>query len=287
MKVSMPIDPVANVVGEKQALQYVKKAGFDYFDYDFSLRMVNYCYATGSTKYCYHPLAHDGYLSYIRDIKKYADDLEIGCNQIHAPFPVANQVVRDTLKKAIECTAELGGKICVIHPDNFKCAEDNAEMYLELLPFAKSCGVKIATENMWNWVADGVVCPAACSDEKDFLAHLKAVNDKDFIACVDVGHAELIGLNTSAEKLITALGDYVQALHIHDVDFHHDLHERPFTQKVDFVKVVKALKKINYKGVFSLEVEKPYQTATPETVYQVVKKDYLAVRRLADMFEAE
>lgn len=24
-------------------------------------------------------------------------------------------------------------------------------MYFDLLPFAKECGVKIATENMWNW----------------------------------------------------------------------------------------------------------------------------------------
>ena len=44
--------------------------------------------------------------------------------------------------------AEAGGKICIIHPDNDKSAAENAEMYLELLPFAKDCGVKIATEKM-------------------------------------------------------------------------------------------------------------------------------------------
>lgn len=55
------------------------------------------------------------------------------------------------MKRAIECTAEAGGKICIIHPDNDKSAEENAEMYFDLLPFAKECGVKIATENMWNW----------------------------------------------------------------------------------------------------------------------------------------
>ena len=55
------------------------------------------------------------------------------------------------LMRAIECTAEAGGKICIIHPENDKSAEENAEMYQKLLPFAKECGVKIATENMWMW----------------------------------------------------------------------------------------------------------------------------------------
>lgn len=43
------------------------------------------------------------------------------------------------LKRAIECTAEAGGAICVIHPANNKTAEENAQMYFELLPFAKEC----------------------------------------------------------------------------------------------------------------------------------------------------
>lgn len=287
MKVSTSITPAASIVGEHEAIKLTKKAGFDFYDYDFSFRQINYSYEARAVRYCYHPLSGDGYLKYIRELKKIGEDLGFSCHQTHAPFPVFNKVVRDGLKKSLEISAELGAKICVIHPDNFKGVKENTEMYLELLPVAKEYNVKIATENMWNWISDGVCCPAACSDEKDFLAHMKAIDDPYFIACVDVGHAELNGLNTSAEKIIHTLGDYVGALHIHDVDLYHDLHDRPFLQKVDFEKVVNALKDINYSGVFSLEVSKPYRLATPENVCDVIREDYLAVRRLADMFESK
>ena len=75
-----------------------------------------------------------------------------------------------------------GGKICVVHPDNNKCAEENAEFYLKLLPIAKDIGVKIATENMWNWDEEkGHASKAACSHHDDFLRHIKAVNDDYFV----------------------------------------------------------------------------------------------------------
>ena len=98
-----------------------------------------------------HPLKGKDYLAFARKLKNIGLDYGMICNQSHAPFPVYAPCVCTYLKRAIECTAEAGGEICVIHPDNYKSAEENAEMYLELLPFAKQCGVKIATENMWAW----------------------------------------------------------------------------------------------------------------------------------------
>lgn len=59
--------------------------------------------------------------------------------------------------------------------------------------------MKIAAENMWNFIG-GKTSPAACSDEVSFREHLDAVNDDYFVACVDIGHAEMAGLDTSAEK---------------------------------------------------------------------------------------
>lgn len=59
-------------------------------------------------------------------------------------------------KLAIECTAEAGGEICVVHPMNDAALEENAEMYAMPLPFAREHGVKIATENMYNWDSKAV-----------------------------------------------------------------------------------------------------------------------------------
>ena len=99
------------------------------------------------------------------------------CNQSHAPFPVDCLEIRSYLKRAIECTAEAGGKICVIHPANFKTPQENAEMYFELLEFSKQIGVKIATENMWGW--DDVKNQAefaACATPESFIEQFNAVN---------------------------------------------------------------------------------------------------------------
>lgn len=57
--------------------------------------------------------------------------------------------------------------------------------------------MKIATENMWNWNGEkDEAAPAACSDPESFNAHLDAVNDPFFVACLDIGHAEMKGLGT-------------------------------------------------------------------------------------------
>lgn len=75
--------------------------------------------------------------------------------------------------------------------------------YNQLLPFAKDYGVKIATENMWNWnVQKDEAKFASCSNPESFNAHLDAINDPYFVACLDLGHAEMRGLDTSAVEMI-------------------------------------------------------------------------------------
>ena len=250
-KISTEIASIAEIVGELKAVELVAKAGFD--GYDLSLfEMARYDGKQVVRKG--HPLQSKEALQYVRQIKQVALDNGLVCNQSHAPYPSYAPEIRALLKTAIEFTAEAGGQICVIHPDNYKGPEENAEMFLELLPFAKSCGVKIATENMWNWSYElGGVGPAACSDPQSFLAHLHAVNDPDLVACLDIGHAEMHGLNTSAVEMIHALGSHLQALHIHDNDFDNDSHQLPFTMKIDFPPVMQALKDINYDGYVTME----------------------------------
>ena len=194
--------------------------------------------------------------------------------------------IRDRLKRAIECTAIAGGKTCIIHPDNDKSPEENAEMYLELLPFAKEHGVKIATENMWNWNGDlDHATPAACSDEASFLAHIRAVHDPDFVACLDIGHAEMKGLNTTAEQMILALGDHLQALHLHDNDRWHDQHLRLFTADIDFGEMARALKAINYRGYLTLECDHGLDGCTPDTVGEGLAEMAATARRLRRMYD--
>lgn len=129
-------------------------------------------------------------------------------------------------------------------------------MYLELLPFAKDCGVKIATENMWNWDdAKNESCFAACATSESFIEHVDAVNDPYLVACLDIGHAEMRGSGSGAANMIRALGHRLQALHIHDNDRWHDSHQIPFSMSIDFAPIAAALKEIGYKGWFTLEAD--------------------------------
>ena len=287
MKISTEIDSIASFVGEEKAVELVAKAGFDAWDFSM-FAMCPYDWSTGQPLPTDHPLASPNYLQFARRLKQIGLDNGIVCNQSHAPFPSAVPGIRGHLKRAIECTAEAGGKICIIHPDNDAAPEENAEMYRELLPFAKSCGVKIATENMYNWdpVRDEP-CFAACATSQSFNAHLDAVNDDFFVACLDIGHAEMRSSGSGAANMIRALGSRLQALHLHDNDLHGDSHQIPFSMSIDFDQVVKALKEIGYSGEFTLEASSYLGSAgyTAENVLDGVRNLADSAKRLARMFE--
>lgn len=285
MKISTEIGSAAKIIGEERAVEYYAKAGFDAWDFSM-FEMCGYDWKTGNAVQSTHPLGQREYLKFARRLGKIGEDNGIYCNQSHAPFPTGCSGIRSYLKRAIECTAEAGGKICIIHPDNNKGPEENAEMYFELLPFAKECGVKIATENMFNWnSAKEDADFAACATPESFNAHLDAVNDDYFIACLDIGHAEMRGSNTSAVEMIRSLGNRIGALHIHDNDQRHDLHRIPFSKNIDFEAVVKALKEIGYGGEFTLEANTYLGDFDKDNVFEGMKNLAAAAKRLADMYE--
>jgi len=285
MKTSTEIASAARHIGEEKAIELIAKAGFDAWDFSM-FEMARPDYATGCVIDTNHPLRGSNYLKFARKLKQVGLDNGIHCNQSHAPFPVRIKEILDFQKRAIECTAEAGGKICVIHPDNYKSAEENAEMFFDLLPFAKECGVKIATENMWQWddITDRA-CFSACATAEDFNKHLDVVNDEYLVACLDLGHAEMMGDAASAPGMIMALGKRLKALHIHDNDRWHDSHQIPFSMDMDFDAIVKALREIGYDGYFTLEADRYLSAYNEENVYEGIKNLAASAKKLADMFE--
>lgn len=284
MKISTEIASAASIIGEEKTIEYVAKAGFDAWDFSM-FSMCKYDWSSGGLLDNNHPLASDNYLSFARKLKQIGIDNGIHCNQSHAPFPVYCKEIRSYLKRAIECTAEAGGKICVIHPDNYKNAAENAEMYLELLPFAKEHGVKIATENMWNWdkKLDHSTF-AACATPKSFCEHIDVLNDEFMVACLDIGHAEMKGSDTNAVEMIKALDHRLQALHIHDNDKWHDSHQIPFSMDIDFTPVLKALKEINYQGYFTLEADRYLSDYTADNIFDGIKKMADSAKKLVEIY---
>ena len=282
--ISTEIWSAREILGEERAVEAVAKAGFDAWDFSMFHNIVQYNWETGVASPADHPLGGSNYLAFARQLKKIGEDNGIFCNQSHAPFPVKIKPIADVLKRCLELTAEAGGKICIIHPDNNKSPEENAETYFNLLPFAKQVGVKIATENMWNWNSEkGHAAPAACSHHDNFLAHINAVNDDYLVACLDLGHAEMKGLDTSIPQMVKTLGPHLQALHIHDNNKLNDSHMLPYTMDINFTAAAKALKEIGYKGEFTMEADAYIKTQAD--VHKALKDMAIAARRFANEFE--
>ncbi len=286
MKISTEIRSISKKVGMEKAVELCAKAGFDAWDFTMvDLHRINWITGDVIPRFCRPNSASQ--LSFARKLKKIGEDHGIVCNQAHAPFPVNTRAVRDSLKLALECTAEAGAEICVIHPNNRFSAEQNAQFYFELIPFAKECGVKIATENMWNWDQENNISTfAACSTGEDFKKHIDAVADESFVACLDLGHAEMRGSGDGAVNMIKALGSRIRALHIHDNDLRNDLHQIPFSGSIDFEAILKALKEIGYCGYFTLESYAHLDLFSEENVFEGVVQLKNSARRLADLFDA-
>jgi sugar phosphate isomerase/epimerase len=86
--------------------------------------------------------------------------------------------------------------------------------------------------------------------------------------------------------MIKALGNRLQALHIHDNDLHDDSHQIPFSMKIDFDKVANALREIGYKGYLTLECNGFMRAYTKENVFEGVKKLAESVKRLNALIES-
>lgn len=261
MYISTEINSFSKYGDNRKIIKLLKDAGFT--AYDFSM-----FYGSNADK---EILEADDYIERAKAFRAYADGIGLPCNQAHAPFPSAtnddyprfgmstaeyNRYAHEKITRSIEVAGILGAKCIVVHPWNCYTPEQNAELYKSFEETARKAGVRIAVENMWNWDPGApTASAAACSHHDDFLKHLELLPSDLFVACVDIGHAEMAGLDTSAAQMLERLGDRVQALHIHDNDLAHDNHALPYSLRIDFAAVIDALKKIGYKGDVTLEAD--------------------------------
>lgn len=267
----------------KAAIKMIKESGFEAYDHSMVEDVDFY--------------THDNYLENARELKKYADKIGIVCNQTHAVFPVIHPSLSKEesslrtiyTKRILTMSKILGAKHCIVHPINFFNEQDNYDYYQQYLPLAHELDIKIATENMFNW-EDGHASLAACSNHDNFKALCDLVDDSHFVACVDLGHAELEGLHTSAVEMIDRLGHYVEALHIHDNNLRHDQHYLPTTGGIDFALILDALARINYQGDITFEANNfimrmPFELhqVCLDLMYQlgIYLRDELLIRRKA------
>lgn len=256
MRVAVVTESLRHFVDQKESIKILKEIGFDAAD----ITLFN---VYDTSKLCPDIFSGD-YIAKAKEIRKYADRINMPIIQAHATFPIHiegndeyNKEMFEKLKKCIEVCGILGVNNVVIHPYHDWTPEQNAEYFHRLIPLAKKNHVVICTENMWHWDhKNNYALPAACYSPDNFLKHIEAANDEYLQACVDVGHANMfshIDKSITPGNMVRTLGEYVKCFHIHDNDGVFDLHETPFTLKLDWEDLIKAIKEIHYQGDMVLE----------------------------------
>lgn len=241
--------------GVEGAIRLIAEAGFDAYDYSFcSIKSDN-------------PFFTDSYMDYAKKIKALSEECGITCNQAHAPFPSSvgdpekDEKIFNDIVKSMEFAAYLGAHVIVVHPKQHLCYQEhvdelyemNVEFYNRLMPYAEKFGIKVATENMWQWNSSAeAITDSTCSRAWEFNKYIDAINSPYLVGCLDIGHASLMG--TSIPDFIHQMGkEHIYCLHVHDTNFKEDNHTLPYTLKINWAEVAKALGEIGYEGDFTFE----------------------------------
>ena len=206
------------------------------------------------------------YVRITERIRCIAEAQGVPFHQAHAPFPsyrlgddAYNRAAYPAICRSIQIAGTLGAKQIVVHPihlpENQK--QFNLDFYNSLIPICAESGVKIALENMWKY-EDEPHCTRivgnVCSTSEEFAEYLDALDPAHFTACLDLGHAGLVG--QTAQDMIRKLGhDRLHALHVHDNDNQRDLHTLPYLGKLDWAGILRALNEISYDGYFNYEAD--------------------------------
>ncbi len=251
---------VANLGGiakgtPEEKLAMIKAAGFDAAD-------ITICGAALS-------LLEGDYIARAKALRAKADELGLPILQAHAPFDSTTAYAEEKFeltKRSIEFAALCGAEFIVVHPiqhlsyfDDPKNPEIlfdyNMEFYGRLKPIADAYGIKIATENMWRTnKMRQVIDHSVCSRPEEFCRYVDGLQQRygdTFTGCLDIGHTVLVGVDPC--QMIRTMGSRIGTLHVHDNDYHKDLHLAPGLGSMDYDAITAALKEIGYKGPFTLE----------------------------------
>lgn len=221
------------------------------------------------------------------DIKKLYDKYNIEVDSIHAPFKNLNCIWHDGtegddyitwLSKCIDDVSEIGVPYVVVHP---VCGESfpqsnlqGIERFRRLIDHSHKKNVKVCFENVEYTEMLGIVM-AEFGDEVGF--------------CYDTGHEFT---NDPGIRFLKLFGDRLCCTHIHDnyglsyvvtPILHGDCHMIPLDAAIDFRRVMRDIRSVDYKGVLMLECSrhKLLNTYADYSLTEFYEKAYAALSEIA------
>ena len=143
--------------------------------------------------------------------------------------------------------------MAILAPSILSCDYMNMQRDFE---DCKANGVKVAVENMFQRDdRRGHIIHDTCSRAEEFIRYVDTLDSEYVVACLDVGHVGLPVQEDEAWDFVYKLGhDRLKALHIHDNDYKNDQHGLPYTGRINWDQVTKALGQIDYTGDFTYEL---------------------------------
>ncbi|MEA4964398.1 MAG: sugar phosphate isomerase/epimerase [Oscillospiraceae bacterium] len=274
--------------GNEAALRLLAAAGFDCADLTLDDMTEEHCVWN-----------RDSYREAAAALRALADGLGLRFHQAHAPWTFdwtrdlwAREDAFQKTVRAIEIASIVGAKNIVVHViqrGDYAAGyqrEDfltNLDWYRSLQPHAQRFGVRIGVENLHRTGTDGVRSPNVLSDPAQMTHMLDELGGENFVGCVDVGHAYLLGIDPA--EMLRSLGRRVGMLHIQDTVRGEDCHMLPYFCGLDWDSVLRALAEIRYDGVFSLELPGFFEHFPAETLPDAVRLAEKTGRYLADRLE--
>lgn len=289
MRLSVETAEVSKKFGDKKGILLLKEAGFDAVDYSFSGLPAD------------SPVLGDNYREYAEELRKFFDENAIVCNQAHAPFELSRDEKFDMsvqhykeIVRSIEAASILGAETIIVHPIYVPVGETvngvsyedyNYSYYKSLEPYCEKFNIRIAVENMFYVDMKRKYRRGMLHTPEALSVMVKRLDSPHFVACVDIGHLAITS-RTEAEDFINLMSnDVLLSLHVHDNDYIMDKHMLPYTGDIPWEPVMKALKKIGYKGDLTYEIC-TFITKMPEKLVPEALKFAEAVgRHLITIFD--
>jgi sugar phosphate isomerase/epimerase len=186
---------------------------------------------------------------------------------VHAPFADINiastslfirRAIIKRLEKSIVLSAQLNPKYWVFHPGIQSAVGDeypgldwkiNLDSVRRLLKVAGQHGLKISIEN----VPDPF--PFLLKKVDDFEKFYEALGEEgsNLSLTLDVGHSNI---NGQTYDFLDRFSDKIVHAHLHDNLGDRDSHLGIGFGNIDWLRLIKAFKKINYNGVLIVESKK-------------------------------
>jgi sugar phosphate isomerase/epimerase len=191
-----------------------------------------------------------------RSLERHGMDV-VGHTAFYLPIASGIEEIRQAslaeLRRCVDVFAAIGARWMNLHPDRHAPMHDraffvkkNIATIQELLPYAKQRNIGLMVENL----------PGDFNTAKDLGELLDPVPGLGLH--LDVGHANLLVVQSTVDELLLAYGKRLRHVHLHDnKGGAADLHLPLGTGTVDVRRAIRALKSHGYDGTITLEVFAP------------------------------